>query len=951
MKKHSMYFKSLLLVTFHVFLIVFINPDNMAQGPTSSIGDRENIGIFGGPADDLTYVYTNQRIFAAIHSPATLFYSDDTCKTWNPAFPFDSLEYDLETRGWGGGALRVLSNLKGWVAVQTGYSTGYLSSAVISYDNGNTFQTAFDPYLLNILTSESQPVSAIALSDHYLFTALGKYLVRLNDTTSFGMNQFILKIDTLPGYMPGSYISWIAATNDSTGFPVYFLIDDDLGNSQLYVFYEGILIELNALPPELNVINVFTHPGQIAGDTVFISCRDVNTQEIFLFRSFAGGFLWEDITPMPGLQQPLIDADFSPDWISMMPLSNGLRLSLPGGLLSDDMGDSWQGTALSDYGIATNPVNIDLIVGSNNVGVAVSHTGIYGPFSNAENIGFTSVNVNEFSQSQGIYYVATDAGLAYTEEYFNPLINGYDQWIPPNGLFPVPNTGDEEGVTAVAIDPNNSEHVICGYKGGFCVTFTGPFDFTYITPIDWNTNPHLDPYVTDIEFVTSSIIVAITGMKFKKLAGQPSQPVGNIWRSIDGGLSWTLVTPYYPDEFQMGNCLAVGTSGPPVIYSGTGYNNMLQTPVPGVLWSSYNMGDTWTKVNDAPVFGGTGIPLPVYDIDIDPINSDIIYLSSDQVFVRSDDGGLNYFITDVPYNTGSFTSALIDPAFPDSVTVTAGRHIYKYNFLIDDADLKFKGMPGEFFTSSSSGSVLGGSNTGGNKITEATTYFLDLKVYIEGPFNGTDMNTQLNSSGYLPLSQPFNQPPWNYNGTESVVEIPNTDVVDWILIDLRKTSGDLSSATAETRFYRQAAFLMKDGSITDDDGINKPRFSIILSDSKDYDKVQGVVYSPSHVRERSADSLSSAKSDTYSYDFTSGPEQVWGGATAHKEIAPGVWGMISGDGNHDGQVDNADKNEVWLVQYGNTGYYFGDFNRDGTVDDTDKDDYWKPNAGTGSRIE
>ncbi|MCD4683854.1 MAG: hypothetical protein K8R86_11275, partial [Bacteroidales bacterium] len=84
---------------------------------------------------------------------------------------------------------------------------------------------------------------------------------------------------------------------------------------------------------------------------------------------------------------------------------------------------------------------------------------------------------------------------------------------------------------------------------------------------------------------------------------------------------------------------------------------------------------------------------------------------------------------------------------------------------------------------------------------------------------------------------------------------------------------------------------------------------------------------------------------------TSGPEQVWGGATAHKEIAPGIWGMISGDGNHDGQVDNADKNEVWFVEFGNAGYYFGDFNRDGEVDLTDLNNYWKPNAGAGSKIE
>jgi hypothetical protein len=93
--------------------------------------------------------------------------------------------------------------------------------------------------------------------------------------------------------------------------------------------------------------------------------------------------------------------------------------------------------------------------------------------------------------------------------------------------------------------------------------------------------------------------------------------------------------------------------------------------------------------------------------------------------------------------------------------------------------------------------------------------------------------------------------------------------------------------------------------------------------------------------------MTTSKSNIYTYNFTSGGSQAYGGSDAHKELATGVWGMISGDGNGDGQVDNDDKNDVWLPQNGSTGYYFGDFNRDGTVDTTDLDDYWKVNAGKG----
>ncbi len=935
-----------------VFITVFLLLAGLvySQGPTSSIGDRENIGIFGGPSSDLTFSGINNRVFAAVKTPATLFYSDDTCKTWLPAFPFDSLEYDLGSRGWGGGSKHVLTNRKGWVAAMTGTPDTQLSASVISYDNGNTFQTAIDPFLFSTLNQPPNRVSAIAMSDHYLYTALGNFLVRQNDTTPFNTNIILVNTDTLPGVSPGSIISWIAVSNDISGYPVYFIVDETTGENKLFKYWGGVIFELTGFPADVYPDNVFTHPDKITGDTVFVSAHNNLNQEQFVFRSLFGGFGWDDITPS-GYSFPITDADFNPGWIPYMPVSDGLRISLPGGYITDDFGNTWQGPGMNlfSFPVATHPNDVDLILGSNNMGVAKSVSGIGGIFENTTNIGFANVNVNDFA-TDGVntYYVATDAGLAYTGEYFNPSVNGYEQWIAPNGIFPIAQVYDENGVTAVAIDPFNSDHVICGNSAGFFRTFNGPNQFENVTPSDWNQNLHYDGFVTDIKFITSSIVIACTGYKLKKNSWQPSQPVGNIWKSTDGGSTWFIVTPMNPDEFFMGNSIAVDdNAGQPIIYCGSGYNDGVSPPVAGALWESLDMGDNWTKLTDAPVFGGQPLPLPIYDIDINPANPTQLYLSAANIFARYETGNSTYFFTDIPYNTGLFTSALIDPVYPDSITVTAGRNIYKYNTQIDDADLKFKGYPGESFISSSFGSILGGSNTGASKITEATTYYLDIKAFIEGPFNGTDMDTTLNSNGYLPLSQPFNQPPWNYNGTESVSSIPATDVVDWILIELRKTTGVPSTATEKTMFDRKAAFLLKDGTIVDDDGATEPRFSIILSTTKGSDKIHAVVYSPGHVEERTATEMTTAKSNTYSYDFSSGSSQAYGGSDAHKELATGVWGMISGDGNGDGQVDNDDKNDVWLPQNGSTGYYFGDFNRDGTVDTTDLDDFWKPNTGKG----
>ncbi|MCD4697363.1 MAG: hypothetical protein K8S16_14100, partial [Bacteroidales bacterium] len=636
-------------------------------------------------------------MFASACTPFTLFYTDDTCKTWTPAFAADSLEYAFGSRGWGGGSSRVLANQAGWIALQSGEITPNLSAAVISYNGGSFFETAFDPFILNQLTGQFRNVTALALSDHYLYVGLEQFLVRTNQTTS-GMNQLVLNIDTLPGIVPGSWISWIATSNNPSGFPMYFVVREPSQKTRLYKYYGDMLFELAGLPTNQVFTNVFTHPVKPLGDTIFVSSIDTINQDISVHRSFFGGFGFTDITPPFTVNSYLSDVDYSPDWNFVL---DGIRLFFAGGPVSDNLGDTWQSSwpGLQEYGIATHPLNENLIIGSYITGTVTSNSGINGPFTKNNNIGFASVNVVDFDESQGDLYVATQSGLAYTSEYFNPLITGYEQWISPNGHFPVPNVGLEAGVSCVAIDPANSEHVVCGNQDGFFVTFSGAGDFALVTPPNWNNGIHFDNMVTDIIFVTSYNILAVTGHKFDPLPSLPPQTIGNIWQSMDGGSNWNIVTPIFPDEFEMGNCLVVGNAGgQTLIYAGTGFDDGNQY-IPGALWSSSDYGDTWNKVNDAPAFGGSN-PLPVYDIDIDPTNNELIYLSAGNVLARSFNGGLSFFITDIPYNLGAFTSSLIDPQYTDSITITVGRNVFKYNYQIDDADLKFKGLPGEFITSS-----------------------------------------------------------------------------------------------------------------------------------------------------------------------------------------------------------------------------------------------------------
>jgi len=68
------------------------------------------------------------------------------------------------------------------------------------------------------------------------------------------------------------------------------------------------------------------------------------------------------------------------------------------------------------------------------------------------------------------------------------------------------------------------------------------------------------------------------------------------------------------------------------------------------------------------------------------------------------------------------------------------------------------------------------------------------------------------------------------------------------------------------------------------------------------------------------------------------------------EMTPGIWGMIAGDGDANGEINLNDKSNVWVLQVGQEGYEYGDFNLDGQVDNPDKNDILINNIGTSSQV-
>lgn len=219
-----------------------------------------------------------------------------------------------------------------------------------------------------------------------------------------------------------------------------------------------------------------------------------------------------------------------------------------------------------------------------------------------------------------------------------------------------------------------------------------------------------------------------------------------------------------------------------------------------------------------------------------------------------------------------------------------------------------------------------GGNVGGNTLSGGSSNkLLNVKVFLEGPFSGSGMNTQLYSQGLVPAAQPFNTAPWNYTGTESVTLFP-PNTVDWVLVELRDAPSAMA-ATPTTRLpgWPKALLINSEGYLMGFDGykpgIGNPTIS---------QQLFIIIRHRNHMDIMSATGLT-LSNDTYFYDFTDSPTKAWGGTGALKEISAGVYGMIGGDADADGQILSSDFNS-WSHDFGEAGDYLPtDFDLDGNV--------------------
>lgn len=289
-----------------------------------------------------------------------------------------------------------------------------------------------------------------------------------------------------------------------------------------------------------------------------------------------------------------------------------------------------------------------------------------------------------------------------------------------------------------------------------------------------------------------------------------------------------------------------------------------------------------------------------------------------------------------PLSTGANTLTFVVPA-----TAMTGTTYSRFRFRDYNAPVSYDG------------SVLNGEVEDYAVNIMSTQYKINLKVILGGAFIQSSaknksivMSTSLNILQLLPLEQPYNNPSaiWYYPGVEWVSSIPNDNVVDWMVLELRQDDGSTKTPQSFSTIDKQAVFILNDGSIVSLDGQSLPSFDIGYLPNP-----YAVIWHRNHLGIMSANTLTFDGIETYSYDFTSGPNQAYGGMNAQTEVASGIFGMISGDATGDGEVDPLDF-IIWRNSSGMSGYEATDFNFDGQSDNQDKNEYWLPNTGKSCQV-
>jgi photosystem II stability/assembly factor-like uncharacterized protein len=156
--------------------------------------------------------------------------------------------------------------------------------------------------------------------------------------------------------------------------------------------------------------------------------------------------------------------------------------------------------------------------------------------------------------------------------------------------------------------------------------------------------------VQDVKTLKWRLVGPFRGGRVAAVTGVESQPntyyfggaIGGVWKTTNGGVSWTCVSDGQPFGTASIGDIAVSESDPNIVYAGTGeYDIRGNVSIGDGVYKSMDAGKTWKKV-------GLENTRQIARIRINPKNPDIVYVAAlghvwapneDRGVYRSKDGG------------------------------------------------------------------------------------------------------------------------------------------------------------------------------------------------------------------------------------------------------------------------------------------------------------------------
>ena len=520
---------------------------------------------------------------------------------------------------------------------------------------------------------------------------------------------------------------------------------------------------------------------------------------------------------------------------------------------------------------------------------------------------------------------------------FNDWDTDSTQMLPVgNDIYAVTLQLDEGGYYEYKFLNGNvwgtDETVPAGCANGFNRFLTVPAADTVLTAVCFSScDPCSSVTYVDVTFQVDMSEVDSVSVDGVHIAGgfQGWDPSATIMTNNGNGI-WSYTTTltsgsYYEYKFINGTSWGADETVP----SQCNQNGNRYLTVPG--------SDTTLT---AVCFGSCNICSPaLYDITF-TVDMSTQNVSPEGVFVAGTFNNWDTTATQLTNTSGNYYE----------VTLALGENdFHEFKYLNGNTWLSAEFVPGECNYNGNRYLTVPGANTildtvcfGECDACTSRLYTFNLTVFLEGPFSGSVMNTDLYNYGVLSNEQPFNTAPWNYDGLETLNVQPETPVVDWVLVEFRETDGDASTATPDKFIDRQAALLLEDGSIVKPDGVNPIQYNGDITEN-----LFVIIYHRNHLAVMSATPLTGLGT-VYIYDFTTALSKAY--LDGQKDLGGGYFGMIGGDSDGNGIVAQADKDINWTTDAGNAGYSGSDLNLDSQIDNPDKNGIWEPNLGAESKV-